>query len=165
MAGPQIERGDIAATVQQVLAETLLPPPYLELEITEGFIMRSVEAALQALERLKELGIWISIDDFGTGYSSLSYLKRLPVDQLKIDQGFVRGIPQDADAAAITTAVIALAQSMGYMVIAEGVESDGQRRFLLDEGCRYGQGFLYSKPLDSAAFEKWLNRYAKHYAR
>ncbi|OQX32677.1 MAG: hypothetical protein B0D84_05805 [Candidatus Sedimenticola endophacoides] len=165
VAGPQIERGDIAATVQQVLAETLLPPPYLELEITEGFIMRSVEAALQTLERLKELGIWISIDDFGTGYSSLSYLKRLPVDQLKIDQGFVRGIPQDADAAAITTAVIALAQSMGYMVIAEGVESDEQRRFLLDEGCRYGQGFLYSKPLDSAAFEEWLNRYAKHYAR
>ena len=96
----------------------------------------------------------MSIDDFGTGYSSLSYLKRLPIDRIKIDQSFVRGIPSDTDDVAITKTIVSLGKNLGLNVIAEGVETEEQRDFLLSIGCEYGQGYYYYKPMPAAEFLK-----------
>ncbi|MES9960466.1 MAG: PAS domain S-box protein [Sedimenticola sp.] len=156
IAGPQMERGNIVETVQRILAEVGMPASLLELEITESFIMGNAEEALQTVQSLKDLGVTTSIDDFGTGYSSLSYLKRLPVDALKIDQGFVHDLPDDPEDAAIARAVIALGNSLGYTVIAEGVETEAQRKFLLDEQCDLAQGYLFSPPMSAADFELWI---------
>jgi EAL domain-containing protein (putative c-di-GMP-specific phosphodiesterase class I) len=122
------------------------------LEITENFIMSQTEEALSVLHRLKKLGVQLAIDDFGTGYSSLSYLKRLPLDILKIDQSFVRGLPDDPHDAAIVRAIIALGRSMQLTVIAEGVESLEQQQFLADEGCEQIQGYIVSLPLRPEEF-------------
>ncbi len=161
IAGPQMERGNIGETVTRILEETGLPASALELEITESFIMHNAEEALSTLQSLKGLGVTTSIDDFGTGYSSLSYLKRLPVDTLKIDQGFVRDLPDDPDDAAIARAVIALGRSLGYTVIAEGVETEAQRDFLLDEQCDLAQGYLFSRPMPKDQFETWMRNRAR----
>ncbi|MEQ8233983.1 MAG: EAL domain-containing protein, partial [Gammaproteobacteria bacterium] len=136
-------------------AEAELPASRLELEVTESFIMSEAEHAIDELDALRELGVSLSIDDFGTGYSSLSYLKRLPINQLKIDRSFVRDIPDDSDDMAITGAVIALAQSLRLETVAEGVESEAQRQFLLAQGCRHGQGYLFHKPMPAADFTAW----------
>jgi len=108
------------------------------------------------LEQLREVGITVSIDDFGTGYSSLSYLTRLPVDSLKIDQSFVRDVPGDSDGEAIIRAVISLANSLQLRVIGEGVESDKQRQFLVDNGCWEAQGYLFSRPLPIDELTTWF---------
>jgi EAL domain-containing protein (putative c-di-GMP-specific phosphodiesterase class I) len=155
VAGPQIERGDFFNIVQTVLAETSWPAERLELEITESFLLRNAEQAMTMVEKLSRLGVKVAIDDFGTGYSSLSYLKLLSVDKLKIDQSFVRDLPDDRDAAAITRAVISLGHNPGFEVIAEGVESAAQRDFLRQEGCDQSQGYFYSRPLPAAQFEAW----------
>ncbi len=155
ISGVQIRRGDLLAVVRAALEASGLPPERLELEVTEGFIMRQAERSVQRLEGLRQLGISLAIDDFGTGYSSLSYLKRLPIDRLKIDQSFIRDIPSDADDAAISRAIIALADSLGLAVIAEGVETPAQKAFLLDHGCREAQGYLFSRPLGSVALLDW----------
>ena len=154
MAGPQLTP-QFVETVGRVLAETGLPPACLELEVTESFIMGHAEGAIGLLHDLKALGVEIAIDDFGTGYSSLSYLKHLPIDKLKIDQSFVRGIPNPDDEA-IARAVIGLAKSLRLQVIAEGVETTVQRDFLKAEDCDEGQGYLYSKPIPGEEFEKLL---------
>ena len=156
VAGPQIERGDFYACVSQVLRETGWPAERLELEITESFLLRNAEQAMTLVERLSELGIRVAIDDFGTGYSSLSYLKFLRVDKLKLDQRFVRDLPDDRDDAAITRAVIALGHNLGFKVIAEGVESEAQRDFLRREGCDQSQGYFHARPLPAAEFERLL---------
>lgn len=156
IAGPQMERGNIAETVKTILEETGMPASQLELEITESFIMGNAEEALLTVQSLKDLGVATSIDDFGTGYSSLSYLKRLPVDTLKIDQSFVRDLPDDPEDAAIARAVIALGRNLGYTVIAEGVETGEQRRFLMEEQCQMAQGYLFSRPMPPDEFETWL---------
>jgi len=113
-----------------------------------------VEDIIVKMTALKAHGVGFSLDDFGTGYSSLSYLKRLPLDQLKIDQGFVRNILTDGNDAAIAKMVVALAQSLGLTVIAEGVEQPEQREFLLALGCYHYQGYLFGKPMPLADFEK-----------
>ena len=154
VAGPQLTP-QFVETVGRVLAETGLPPACLELEVTESFIMGHAEGAIGLLHDLKALGVEIAIDDFGTGYSSLSYLKHLPIDKLKIDQSFVRGIPNPDDEA-IARAVIGLAKSLRLQVIAEGVETTVQRDFLKAEDCDEGQGYLYSKPIPGEEFEKLL---------
>ena len=152
----QFQRGDIVETVQSALADSGLAPECLELEITESIILNRTDQAINTLRKLKELGVMISIDDFGTGYSSLSQLKHLLVDKLKIDQSFVRDIANDVDDEAITCAVIALAKSLGLKVIAEGVETEDQRNFLVMQGCDEGQGYLYSRAVSAERLEKQL---------
>lgn len=133
--------------VAQVLHETGLDPARLEVEVTESAVMDDPEVALEQLHRLRELGLQLAIDDFGTGYSSLLRLKRLPVQKLKIDQGFVAGLPDDDDDAAIVRVIIALARSMGMQIQAEGIEEAEQARFLLEHQCDMGQGYWYGRPV------------------
>jgi diguanylate cyclase (GGDEF)-like protein/PAS domain S-box-containing protein len=140
-------RRELYDQVAKVLHETGLDPAFLELEVTESAVMEDPEVALEQLHRLRELGLRLAIDDFGTGYSSLLRLKRLPVQKLKIDQGFVAGLPWDEDDAAIVRVVIALAQSMGMQVHAEGIEQVEQARFLLDQQCDLGQGYWFGRPM------------------
>lgn len=156
VAGPQIERGDFVSTVKQALDSTGMDPARLELEITETFLLRNADQAMSVVERLSGLGIGVAIDDFGTGYSSLSYLKYLKADRLKIDRRFVRDLPDDKDDAAIARAVIALGLSLGFQVVAEGVESEAQEDFLRAGGCHQGQGYLYAAPMPADDFERWL---------
>lgn len=140
-------RRELYEQVAQVLHATGLDPAFLELEVTESAVMDDPEVALEQLHRLRELGLRLAIDDFGTGYSSLLRLKRLPVQKLKIDQGFVAGLPWDEDDAAIVRVVIALAKSMGMQVHAEGIEQVEQARFLLDQECDIGQGYWFGRPM------------------
>jgi diguanylate cyclase (GGDEF)-like protein/PAS domain S-box-containing protein len=140
-------RGDLVRRVAQVLAETGLAPEYLELEVTESAVMDDPEHAIEQMHRLRELGLKLSIDDFGTGYSSLLRLKRMPVQKLKIDQGFVAGLPDDEDDIAIVRAIIALAQAMGMRVLAEGIEQADQAKFLLHNECELGQGYWFARPM------------------
>jgi len=130
VAAPQVRRGQLVKVVQRALAAQALTPDALELEITENFIMTQAEEGIEVLNDLRELGVQLAIDDFGTGYSSLAYLKRLPIAKLKIDRSFVRDLPDDAEDAAISRAVIALGHSLGLSVLAEGVETEAQCRFL-----------------------------------
>ena len=164
IAGQQIRKGDLHLATRDVLRACGLPPGLLELEVTEGFIMKQAEQGITDLQRLRDLGVGLAIDDFGTGYSSLSYLKRLPVDRLKLDQSFVRDLPDDPEDAAIAAAVIALAGSLGLDIIAEGVETEEQRRFLLEEGCGRGQGYLFSRPLPPEALLEWAARHRRQMA-
>lgn len=133
--------------VEKILRESNLKPDTFEVELTESALMENVENNIQILRSLKEMGLKISIDDFGTGYSSLSYLKRFPIDTIKIDQSFVRDLATDPDDAAIVTAIIAMARSLGFRVIAEGVETEAQLKFLCEHGCDEIQGFYFSRPL------------------
>ncbi|MBP5055352.1 phosphodiesterase DibA [Pseudomonas chlororaphis] len=146
-------RRELYQQVAQVLHDTGLDPAYLELEVTESAVMEDPEVALEQMHRLRELGLRLAIDDFGTGYSSLLRLKRLPVQKLKIDQGFVAGLPWDEDDAAISRVIIALAQSMGMQVHAEGIEQVEQARLLLDQGCDLGQGYWFGRPVPAAQLE------------
>ena len=152
LAGAQLRQPNLVTRIEQLLTQYQLQPGCLQLEITENFIMSQTEEALSVLHRLKKLGVQLAIDDFGTGYSSLSYLKRLPLDILKIDQSFVRGLPDDPHDAAIVRAIIALGRSMQLTVIAEGVENLEQQQFLADEGCEQIQGYIVSLPLRPEEF-------------
>ncbi|HZQ72103.1 MAG TPA: EAL domain-containing protein [Burkholderiales bacterium] len=134
--------------VGRALKETGLPPHLLELEITESTAMRETDVTLGTLKKLKELGVSVALDDFGTGYSSFSYLKRFPVNTLKIDRSFVTEIERDGDHRAIVAAIIALAQVLKLKVIAEGVETEAQKKFLQGFGCDHVQGFLTGRPVD-----------------
>ena len=129
---------------------------WLELEVTEGQVMENPELSIQKLQKLSEMGIKIAIDDFGTGYSSLSYLKKLPLDKLKIDQSFVRDLPQDEEDIAITKAIIALGKSLKFTIIAEGVETQAQKDFMMTNKCDYMQGYFFSKPIPALEMEKLL---------
>jgi EAL domain-containing protein (putative c-di-GMP-specific phosphodiesterase class I) len=133
--------------VQSILVETGINPRRLKLELTESVMVQHVEDAIAKMSVLQAQGIKFSLDDFGTGYSSLSYLKRLPLQQLKIDQSFVRDIHNDPNDAAIVKTILALAHSMELSVVAEGVETLEQEEFLIAAGCRYMQGYLYGRPV------------------
>ncbi len=147
LSARQFRQPDLLGSIQRVLQETGLDPRSLELELTESIIMHNAEAALAALHALNTMGVQLSIDDFGTGYSSLSYLKRFPIQVLKIDQSFVRGLAVDPSDAAIVTAIIALAHSLDLRVIAEGVETEEQLTFLRSHQCDEMQGYYFSRPL------------------
>lgn len=156
----QFCHGDILRAVGSALGASGLDPSQLELELTESVLMKDAERTVVSLRELKALGVGLSIDDFGTGYSSLSYLKRFSIDALKIDRSFVRDIAVDPDDAAIVTAIIAMARRLRLRVIAEGVEDEGQRRFLLENGCRHGQGFLYARPMPLEELLQYLDRHS-----
>jgi len=150
----QFQQDNFVQQVLDALARTGAPPQRLKLEITENLLIANVDEVIAKMALLKARGVGFSLDDFGTGYSSLSYLKRLPLDQLKIDQGFVRDILVDANDAAIARMVIVLAESLGLDVMAEGVETTEQQQALHAQGCHAYQGYLYSRPLPIEAFEQ-----------
>lgn len=152
----QFQQRGLLDTVLAALAQSGMPANALELEITESAMMKNVEQAIITLNKMSELGISISIDDFGTGYSSLSHLKKFPIDELKIDQSFVRDLSVDKDDAAIVSAVISMAKSLGLSVIAEGVETIEQLRFLEKLDCDKMQGYYFSKPLPANEFRDLL---------
>ena len=149
-------RQDIAEAVSQALAESGCDPSSLTLELTESALMENPEHAEKTLHALRRMGVQLAIDDFGTGYSSLNYLQRFPINTLKIDRSFIADIPGKRDGAAIVRAVIALASAMGMNVIAEGVETAEQVRFLMQEQCRLMQGYYFARPAPAAETEKLL---------
>ena len=147
---------DFVFKVMAILNQTGADPTKLKLELTESLLVDNIEGVIEKMFALRAKGVGFSLDDFGTGYSSLSYLKRLPLDQLKIDQSFVRDVLVDPNDAAIARTVVALAQSLGLGVIAEGVETEAQRVFLAASGCHAYQGYLFSRPLPLEDFEAFL---------
>jgi PAS domain S-box-containing protein len=156
MSACQFRHPDFVGYVLAVLEATCANPRRLKLEVTEGSLIDNVEEAIAAMVRLKAHGLGFSLDDFGTGYSSLAYLKRLPLDQLKIDQSFVRDVLTDPNAATIAHAVVTLGQSLGLAVIAEGVETDAQRDFLVRHNCDAFQGYLFSPPIPVDQFHAFI---------
>ena len=154
----QFSRNDFVDQVLTVLTDTGANPERLKLELTETLLVENVQSVIEKMTALKAIGVGFSLDDFGTGYSSLSYLKRLPLDQLKIDQSFVRDVLHDPNDAAIAKTIVALAQSLGLGVIAEGVETALQRDFLADSGCHAYQGYFFSRPLPLESFEQFAHR-------
>ncbi|NEV62801.1 bifunctional diguanylate cyclase/phosphodiesterase [Thiorhodococcus minor] len=148
----ELQRPGLVARVESILEATGLEPARLELELAESRIMLRAEESIEVLRALRGLGVTLAIDDFGIGYSSLAYLRRLPLNRLKIDGSFVDRLTQDPNDDAITRAIIAMALNLGLDVLAEGVETAAQVDFLLAEGCRHGQGYLYSRPVDAEAF-------------
>lgn len=150
----QFQQADFVERVGGVLREHGLPPHLLELELTETILVVDADEALGRLGQLSALGVQLAIDDFGTGYSSLSYLKRFPIEKLKIDRSFVQGLPAEGSDAGIVRAIIEMSRALGLRVIAEGVETEAQRSFLLDAGCDQFQGFLYAQALDPLSFEE-----------
>lgn len=152
----QFKQPDFSSQIQDLLTKYAIPGGLLKLEITEGMLFVDVEQTIQTMRHLKQIGVLFSLDDFGTGYSSLQYLKRLPLDQLKIDQSFVRDLVDDASDRAIVRTIITLAESLHLDVIAEGVETEGQRALLLKKGCTQFQGYLFSKPIPIDQFNALL---------
>ena len=148
--------GDLDQRVARALRDSGLDPAFLELEITESAVMDDPEQAIEQMHQLRTLGVSLAIDDFGTGYSSLLRLKRMPVQKLKIDQGFVAGLPDGEDDISIVRVIISLAQSMGMRVLAEGVEQAEQAVFLLDNGCQLGQGYWFARPMPAEQID-WAN--------
>jgi EAL domain-containing protein (putative c-di-GMP-specific phosphodiesterase class I) len=153
----QFRQPEFVCQVLQALSDTGANARRLKLELTESLLMEDVEEIIGKMSALKRSGVMFSLDDFGTGYSSLSYLKRLPLDQLKIDQSFVRDITTDPNDAAIASTIVALAQHMGLDVIAEGVETAAQSDFLMSIGCCAFQGYLYGMPAPLEQFERLLH--------
>ncbi len=156
----QLKHSDIFETVKKNLELTKLDPKFLELEITETFIMENIEESILILQNLKNIGVQLSIDDFGTGYSSLSYLKQFPIDKLKIDKSFICEIPNSKKDVAITKTIIALAQGLEIEVIAEGVEKQEQKEFLMLQNCDEIQGWIYSKALKENSFVDFVKNFS-----
>jgi EAL domain-containing protein (putative c-di-GMP-specific phosphodiesterase class I) len=153
----QFRDPDFVDHVMQAIQRHGTAPQRLKLELTESLLVEGIEITMAKMASLKEMGVALSLDDFGMGYSSLSYLKRLPLDQLKIDREFVKDILTDANDAAIARAIIHLARSLDLDVIAEGVETAEQRDFLAKEGCLQYQGYLFCKPLPIEELEKFMD--------
>ena len=152
----QFRQADFVVQVQRILVESGAKPGLLKLELTESTVLENVQDTISKMQELKMLGVSFSMDDFGTGYSSLQYLKRLPLDQIKIDQSFVRDIASDPNDAAIVQTIIAMTEVLGLNVIAEGVETEAQREFLDSHGCHAFQGYLFGKPIPIDQFEDML---------
>ena len=156
VSAKQFRHADFVSQVQRTLLESGAKPSHLKLELTESMVLGNVEDTIAKMHEIKLTGVSFSMDDFGTGYSSLQYLKRLPLDQIKIDQSFVRDITTDSNDAAIVQTVIAMTEAMGLNVIAEGVETEAQLEFLDLRGCHAFQGYLFSKPVPIEQFEALL---------
>ncbi len=158
LSAVQFRSQDVVALVQRALAESGLDPAYLELELTEGTVMMDVARAIKVMKELKRIGVQLAIDDFGTGYSSLAYLKRFPIDTLKVDQSFIRGIANSMPDAEIARTIVQLAYGLGLRVVAEGVETIEQLLFLKEQRCHHIQGFFYSPPVPHDEIAAWLRR-------
>lgn len=154
----QFRDPDLYDLVRGALTESGLPAARLELELTETIFLDATETTLASLHRLRDLGISIALDDFGTGYSSLSYLRSFPFDKVKIDQSFVRNLPDDASCLAIVRAIAGMADSLGIRVVAEGVEHAEQAALLQVQGCSRMQGYFFSKPLPADAIAAYLQQ-------
>jgi EAL domain-containing protein (putative c-di-GMP-specific phosphodiesterase class I) len=154
----QLHQPDFVAQVRNAVQHHAITPSLLKLELTESLLVENIESTIASMNALNEIGVRFSLDDFGTGYSSLQYLKQLPLDQLKIDQSFVRDITVDASDKGIVRTIIAMAQSLNLDVIAEGVETEEQRQLLMESGCYHHQGYLFSKPVPIEQFEALLRQ-------
>ena len=158
VSATQFHQADFVSRVQTAIDEHAIDPKLLKLELTESMLVENIEDTIATMKALNEIGIRFSLDDFGTGYSSLQYLKRLPLDQLKIDQSFVRDISSNVSDKTIVRTIIAMAESLNLSVIAEGVETEEQRDALMGRGCKYYQGYLFGKPLPIEQFEALLRQ-------
>ncbi|PKO53623.1 MAG: diguanylate cyclase, partial [Betaproteobacteria bacterium HGW-Betaproteobacteria-20] len=156
VSAKQFHQANFVAQVLEVLDHTGADPTRLKLELTESLLVENIDTTIKKMAQLKAKGVNFSLDDFGTGFSSLTYLKRLPIDQLKIDQSFVRDILSDPNDASIVRTIITLGESLGLSVIAEGVETEEQRKFLITNGCHNYQGYLFSKPVPVSEFERMV---------
>ncbi|MBD2692897.1 putative bifunctional diguanylate cyclase/phosphodiesterase [Anabaena catenula] len=156
LSARQFEEPNLVNVVSQILEETELDASYLELEVTESFLIADIQNSITTLKQLRELGILLALDDFGTGYSSLNYLKRLPVHILKIDKSFVQDVTSNPDSAAVTNAIIALAKSLRLNITAEGIETEEQLNYLQKRGCDEGQGYYISRPAPAETIVQML---------
>ena len=163
LAAVQFQSEGFCAEVDAILHETGLPPHLLELELTEGLLMRDVATALATMQTLKARGLKIAVDDFGTGYSSLSYLARFPIDKLKIDKSFIHNIDKDSRRLAIVRAIIELGCGLNLHIVAEGVETREEMNRLVREKCLAGQGYLLGRPMPVEALERWLSENTHHH--
>jgi EAL domain-containing protein (putative c-di-GMP-specific phosphodiesterase class I) len=158
VSAQQFRQPDFVDKVLAIIRKTGASPSRLKLELTESLLVDNMQDIVQKMWTLKAKGVVFSLDDFGVGYSSLSYLKRLPLDQLKIDESFVRDVLVDPNDAAIARTIVALAQSLGLGVIAEGVETAAQRDFLASVECHAYQGFYFSRPMSVEGFEAFVRK-------
>jgi diguanylate cyclase (GGDEF)-like protein/PAS domain S-box-containing protein len=156
LSSRQFQQAKLATVISDALARFKLPPDALEVELTESLLMRPSDVAERTITALDNLGVRFGLDDFGTGFSSLSYLQRYPFDTLKLDRSFVRDLPGDAHDAALTRAILAMGQSLNLDVVAEGVETESQRQFLLTHGCVTMQGYLFARPMPAHQFGAWM---------
>ncbi len=161
ISGVQIEYSDFLETLTKTLTSTGIAPSFLDIEVTESFIMNDPERWIVLLKNMQNLGVTIAIDDFGTGHSSLSYLRKLPIDKLKVDMSFVRDLPNRDDACAIVNSIIDLAQNMKIATLAEGIETKAQEAYLEAHGCCQGQGYLYGKPMSLKDLKVWIMKRQK----
>lgn len=148
------KEGGLLKHCKKVIEETQILPKHIEIELTESALVDNYNSAKEMLDEIHEMGIHIALDDFGTGYASMSYLKEFPFDTVKLDRSFVQGVPEDGEDAAIVKAMIQLAEALNLNMVAEGVETEAQKYFLTDHGCAYGQGYLWSKPVEASEFER-----------
>lgn len=158
LSARQFLQNDLVNKIEQLLSEYELAPLHLTLEITETMAMHNLQQSIQKLEQLKSLGVGLSLDDFGTGFSSLSYLKKFPIDELKIDQSFIRGVIENSQDASIVKAIMSIAKSLNLTVVAEGVETKKHIEFLVEQQCDQAQGYYFSKPVTSDEIENLLKR-------
>jgi EAL domain-containing protein (putative c-di-GMP-specific phosphodiesterase class I) len=158
LSARQFQQQDLVEAIGQALKDSDLSPHYLQLEITESVAMHDMDFTIITLGRLREMGVQIAIDDFGSGHSSLNYLKRLPIDDVKIDQSFVRDLAVDPSDAAIVGSIVAMTHDLKLKVVAEGVETEEQLAFLKKRRCDVVQGFLFSKPMPADALEDMIRR-------
>jgi len=158
VSSKQFRQADFVTKIEQIINNNKLHATHLFIELTEGVVIDNFQDTIEKMQALKKLGVKISLDDFGTGYSSLAYLKQLPIDQLKIDQSFVRDITTDANDAILVETIISMAHNLQFDVIAEGVDSQEQKEFLIAKGCSVFQGYYFSKPLPADEFKEFLKQ-------
>jgi EAL domain-containing protein (putative c-di-GMP-specific phosphodiesterase class I) len=158
LSAMQFRQPGLVRRIQEILTQSGLPAEALELEVTEGALMEDSAATLATLQAMRQVGMRLSLDDFGTGYSSLSYLRRLPLNNLKVDQSFVRGLPADREGLAIVRAIVSLAKNLGFTVTAEGIETPEQASILHGLACDTLQGYYISKPVPAEAIAALLAR-------
>jgi EAL domain-containing protein (putative c-di-GMP-specific phosphodiesterase class I) len=156
VSAKQFHQGDFVQQVSSIIKKHGADPKLLKLELTESMLINNIDSIINTMSQLSDLGVQLSLDDFGTGYSSLQYLKRLPLHQLKIDQSFIHDLADSDSDKAIVRTIIALAKGLKLDVIAEGVETEDQRKFLIEAGCTHFQGYLFSRPVSIENLKRLL---------